>query len=75
MDMYDLVQIMNRKIVGIKNYDKLKYATYQLRKIDWYITKRFTIWYNNKKQRRPRHGGIKEVTNKLKEMGLVRLSS
>jgi RNA-directed DNA polymerase len=75
MDMYDLVQTMNKKIIGLKNYYNLKYADKQLNKIDWYIIQRFTIWYNNKKQRRPRHRGIKEVIYKLNEMGLVKLSS
>lgn len=73
MDMYDLVQTMNRKIVGLRNYYNLKYAHKQLNKIDWYIIQRFTIWYNNKKQRRPRHRGVKEVINKLNEMGLMKL--
>ena len=75
MDMYDLVQTMNKKIIGLKNYYNLKYADKQLNKIDWYIIQRFTIWYNNKKQRRPRHRGIKEIIYKLNEMGLVKLSS
>lgn len=75
MDMYDLVQTMNKKIVGLKNYYNLKYAGKQLNKIDWYIIQRFTIWYNNKKQRRPRYRGLKEVMNILNEMGLKKLSS
>ncbi|MCI1944045.1 group II intron maturase-specific domain-containing protein [Clostridium luticellarii] len=75
MDMYDLVQIMNKKIVGLKNYYNLKYSGKQLNKIDWYIIERLTIWYNNKKQCRPRHRGVKEVMNKLNEIGLRKLSS
>lgn len=74
MDMYDLVQTMNKKIIELRNYYNLKYAGKQLNKIDWYIIQRFTIWYNNKKQRRPRHRGIKEAINKLNEMGLKKLA-
>ena len=55
MDMYDLIQILN--------------------KVEWYVIKRFTIQYNHEKQRRPRHRGLKEVIIKLKENGLVKLST
>lgn len=74
MDMYDLVQEINRKLVGFRNYYNLKFAGKQLNKIDWYVIERFTIWYNHKKQRRPRHRGVKEIMIKLKEMGLVKLA-
>lgn len=74
MDMYELVQKINRKLIGLRNYYKLKYAGKQLDKIDWYVIERFTIWYNHKKQRQPRHQGVKEVINKLNEMGLVKLA-
>ncbi len=47
MDMHDLVQIINRKVVGFRNYYNLKYAGKQLNKIGWYIIQRFTIGYNN----------------------------
>lgn len=75
MDMYDLVQKMNKKIVGLRNYYNLKYAGKQLNKIDCYIIQKFTIWYNNKKQRKPPHRGLREVMNILNEMGLKKLSS
>ena len=73
MDMHDLVEIMNKKIVGFRNYYNIRYSERQLNKIDWYIIQRFTIWYNNKKQQRRRFKGIKEVMNKLKEMGIKKL--
>lgn len=75
MDMYDLVQTVNKKVVGLKNYYNLKYVGNQLNKIDWYIIQKFTIWYNNKKQRKTRHRGLREVMNILNEMGLKKLSS
>jgi len=75
MDIYEVVQIVNKKIVGLRNFYNLKYAGEQLNKIDWYIIQRFTIWYNHKKQRRPRYRGVKEVMNKLNQMGLMKLSS
>ena len=52
MDMYDLVQEINKKLIELRNYYNLKYANKQLNKIDWYVMERFTIWYNQKKQRR-----------------------
>ncbi|MFT8316344.1 MAG: group II intron maturase-specific domain-containing protein [Clostridium sp.] len=51
MDMYELVQIVNKKLIGLKNYYNLKYAKEHLNSIDWYATEKFTIWYNHKKQR------------------------
>lgn len=75
MDMYDLIQVMNRKLIGFRNYYNLKYAGKQLNKIDWYVIERFTIWYNHKKQRHPRHRGMKVIMNKINEMGLVKLNS
>ncbi|WP_461207902.1 group II intron reverse transcriptase/maturase [Clostridium sp. DL1XJH146] len=73
-DMYEMVQILNRKLTGFKNYYKLKYARKQLNKIDWYVITRFIIWYNHKKQRRPRHKGLNEVVNNLNGMKLVKLA-
>lgn len=73
MDMYDLVEIMNRKIIGFRNYYNIRYSERQLSKIDWYIIQRFTIWYNNKKQIRRKFKGIKEVRNKLNKMGIKKL--
>lgn len=75
MDMYDIVQEINKKLVGLRNYYSLKFAGKQLNKIDWYVIERFTIWYNQNKQRRPRHRGLKEVMIKLKEMRLVKLAT
>ena len=48
-DIKDMVKTINRKITGFKNYYALNYiAKQQLKKIDWYLTLRFTIWYRNK---------------------------
>ncbi|KZL88789.1 hypothetical protein [Clostridium magnum] len=33
----------------------------------------YSLIENNKKQRRPPHGGIKEIINKLNEIGLMKL--
>lgn len=73
-EMYDLVEILNRKLIGFRNYYKLQYAAIKLKKIDWYVNKRFTIWYNNKINRRPRHGNIGEVVSMINGMGLERLA-
>lgn len=74
-DMLDIVKILNRKLVGFKNYFKLKYATKQLNKIDWYVLCSFVRWYNKKKQRQPRNKRIKEVSLLLKGMKLVKLAA
>lgn len=74
-DIKEMVKIINRKLTGFKNYYALNYsAKQQLKKIDWYLSLRFTIWYRNKKQlkRRCRYTG--ELMAKLKRMGIVYLS-
>lgn len=74
MDMKDLVDILNRKIVGLRNYYALKYAGRKLNTIDWYIKERFIIWYNMKHQKRPRHRGYRKIVPLLNSAGLKRLA-
>lgn len=74
-DIKDMVKTINRKITGFKNYYALNYiAKQQLKKIDWYLTLRFTIWYRNKKQLKNRCRYTGELMMKLKRLGLGHLS-
>jgi RNA-directed DNA polymerase len=74
-DIKDMVKTINRKITGFKNYYALNYiAKQQLKKIDWYLTLRFTIWYRNKKQLKYRCRYTGELIIKLKRLGLGHLS-
>ena len=74
LDVREVIEILNPKIVGMRNYYGLKNANKQLSKIDWYILKKFTLWYNYKKQRRPRHGHLSEVAKIIYENGLQKLA-
>ena len=70
----DLIQILNRKIVGWRNYYALKGSYNVLRKVDDHIIERFTIWWNHKKQRRPRHGQMTIVRQIIKANGLKQIA-
>lgn len=37
-------EIVNRRLVGFRNYYGLKHAGKQLNKIDWYVLEKFTVW-------------------------------
>ena len=51
LDIKEMVERLNPKIRGWRNYYGLDTARKWLAKVDWYILQRFTIWYNKKKQR------------------------
>ena len=74
-DIKEVIKITNRRLVGFKNYYGLKYAGKQLNKLDWYVLEKFTIWYNHKRQIRPRRRGIKQMYTLLKREGIVYLAS
>ena len=74
-DIKEMVKTINRKLTGFKNYYALNYsAKRQLKKIDWYLTLRFTIWYRNKKQLKQRCRYTSELMVKLKKLRIVHLS-
>ena len=74
-DIKDMVKTINRKLTGWKNYYALNYnAKGQLKKIDWYVSLRFTIWYRNKKQLKRRCQYTKELMRKLKSLKIVHMS-
>ena len=74
LDVHKMIEILNPKIIGMRNYYGLKNAGKQLNKMDWYITKRFTLWYNYKTQNRRRHAGISKVRKIIYGNGLQKLA-
>ena len=74
LDVRKMVEVLNPKIVGMRNYYGLKNVGKQLNKIDWYIIKKFTLWYNYKTQNRRRYSGITKVREVIYNNGLQRLA-
>jgi hypothetical protein len=73
MDMDELIEKMNPKIRGWRNYYGVKTAKRWLNSIDWYVIRRYTIWYNKKHQKRNHMREVGVVRRKLYERGLERL--
>lgn len=74
MDMRTLVEQLNPKIRGWRNYYGVKTAGKCLNKIDWYILLRFTIWWNKKHRKRNHLSGISEVHKRIHDGGLLHLA-
>lgn len=70
-----LIETLNRKIVGWRNYYGLKRARKMLNKVDDYIIKLFTIWMNRKRQSKNRHGQMTKIRILLKQNGLKQIAS
>jgi len=75
LDVQNMIRILNPKITGMRNYYGLKNAGKQLNKIDWYIIKKFTLWYNYKTQNNRRYAGISNVRQIIYKNGLKTLVS
>lgn len=75
LDVQEMIKELNPKIRGLRNYYGLKNAGKQLNKIDWYIIKKFTIWYNQKTQKRRRLSQISKVRKLIYERGLQKLAA
>lgn len=73
-DLNEMVELMNPKIRGWRNYYGLDTAQQWLKKIDWYILQCFTIWYNKKKQKKGHHLRLKKVYHLLNNEGLLKLA-
>jgi len=73
LDVRKMIEILNPKIIGMRNYYGLKNAGKQLNKIDWYIIKKFTLWYNYKTQNRRRYAGISKARKVIYNNGLQKL--
>jgi hypothetical protein len=74
LDVHKMIGILNPKIIGMRNYYGLKNAGKQLNKMDWYIIKKFTLWYNYKTQNNRRYAGISNVRKIIYGNGLQKLA-
>lgn len=69
----DMVKLINPKIVGMRNYYTRRFTRPKLWKIEKYINKKFTKWYNRKRQRNYRLGNAAKIANLTKQAGLARM--
>ncbi|WP_251038570.1 reverse transcriptase domain-containing protein [Paenibacillus albidus] len=75
LDIKELVKGLNRKLQGFKNYYLLStHAKKWLKRIDWYVLERLTLFYNKKKNNRKKHGNLKHVRKEIEHI-LVKLVS
>lgn len=74
LDVHKMIEILNPKIIGMRNYYGLKNAGKQLNKMDWYIIKKFTLWHNYKTQNKRRYSGISNVRKIIYGNGLQKLA-
>ena len=73
LSVKEIVTILNRKIVGMRNYYRFRKSYRHLNQIDWYIWERFAIWYNQKRQRAITHGHFQEIKQIMEEAGLQKM--
>jgi RNA-directed DNA polymerase len=73
LDLKTLVDRMNPKIRGWRNYFSTNISLKWLAQLDWYILKKFTIWYNKKHKSRRHLRDLAKVNTSLKTYGLVKL--
>ncbi|MFC5401829.1 group II intron maturase-specific domain-containing protein, partial [Cohnella soli] len=71
-----MVEELNPKIQGWKNYYGLDvFADKFLNKIDWYIRKRLTLFWNKKRNRRNKHSRSKQAAMAAQLAGLKKVAS
>ena len=73
MDVSELIEIMNPKIRGWRNYYATEKSWDWLKKVDWYILSLFTRWYNKKRGKKGYYSGIGKIGKLLNEKGLQKL--
>lgn len=73
-DIQDMIDQMNLKIRGWRNYYGLFTAQKWLSSIDWHILQWFTRWWNKKRNRQMHLSKISLILKMLKAKGLKRLS-
>ncbi|HQO41656.1 MAG TPA: group II intron reverse transcriptase/maturase [Bacillota bacterium] len=71
LSMKDMVQLLNPKIIGMRNYYARRFTRPWLWKIEKYINYKFTRWYNRKKQRKYRLGNAAKVGELTLQAGLA----
>jgi len=74
-DMKYLIEKLNPKIRGWRNYYGVKTAKRWLNSIDWYVIRRYTIWYNEKHQKRNRMAHVSMVRKLANGKGLLKLAA
>jgi len=74
-NMSELIEELNPVLRGWRNYYGLKTAEKWLAKVDWYILKRFTIWYNKKRKKRRHLADLSKVRELLKAEKLILLAA
>lgn len=74
-DIDYLNEILNPKIRGWKNYYGVKTARHWLSSIDWYVLRRYIIWYNKKHQNLGHRSKAGYVRKQVYGKGLLRLSA
>ncbi|WP_434751704.1 group II intron maturase-specific domain-containing protein [Paenibacillus amylolyticus] len=73
-DEPDILEL-NPKIQGWKNYYGLDvFATKFLNKIDWYIRRRLTLFWNKKRNRRHKHSKSRQAATTAELAGLKKLA-
>ncbi|MFZ3131504.1 MAG: group II intron maturase-specific domain-containing protein [Desulfosporosinus sp.] len=73
MSIEDMIRQLNPKIIGMRNYYNRRFAQRKLAQIDHHIIKKFTKWYNLKRQRQYRLGKMKEFRELVYSVGLARM--
>jgi len=75
MHMKQMIDILNPKIIGMRNYyGRTMVARQQLTKMDYYLIIRFTIWYNHKKQAEKGHSEMSKVRGMIYKYGLQKFA-
>jgi group II intron reverse transcriptase/maturase len=64
----DMVKGLNRRLQGFKNYYQVSFMSKEwLNRIDWYVMKRLTLFWNKKRNQRSKHGKMGEVMKLTKD--------
>ena len=66
----ELIEILNPKIVGWRNYYRTRNDRKWMNAIDWYILRTFCRWNNKKRQHTRKLKGLYETKQRLREKGL-----
>lgn len=75
LSIEEMVKLLNPKIVGMRNYYTRRFSRVKLWKIEKYINKKFTKWYNRKRQRNYRMGNAVKIAELTSKVGLARMCS
>lgn len=75
IDIKELVKGLNRKLQGFKNYYQLSPLSKKwLNRIDWYVLQRLNLFNNKKKNKRNKHGHLKDTVKEI-EFILMKLAN